>query len=79
MPKISMADRRNAEQKLKPEKIPGPTSVRFTKEEYEEIQATAWRLGVTLSDLIRWRNAYARGINIETYVEPTHKNKLRMP
>lgn len=69
----------------KPEKQEGikPTSIRFTAEEREELAATAKALGVTVSDLIRWRVAWAvRNVDSETmreYLEPTGDQKLRMP
>lgn len=60
----------------KPEKAHGPTSVRFTQEEHAELVETAKRLRITISELIRWRNAHAKE-GIEADLEPTERNKLR--
>jgi hypothetical protein len=60
-----------------------PTSIRFTQEERQELAETARALGVTISDVIRWRNAWAiRNVSADAmreYLEPTGDQKLRMP
>lgn len=60
-----------------------PTSIRLPKEEKEELESTAIALGVPMSDLLRWRNAWARKhAAIQTMLEyliPTGEKKLRMP
>lgn len=62
---------------------PKPTSIRLTEAERAELQATADHLGIPVSDLLRWRNAWARDrAPLETmleYLEPTGEKMLRMP
>jgi hypothetical protein len=66
----------------KPDEIK-PTSIRFTAEERQELTETAKALGVTISDVIRWRNAWAiRNASADAmreYLEPSGGQKLRMP
>lgn len=56
----------------------GITSVHFSAAEYEEIKQEAHRLGVSISDLIRWRNAKAKEMSPDDDIVIVGKKTLRI-